>query len=71
MSGHREEGDMSEIPSTGLERSREALERIQAALRGLRYGTVTAVVQDGVVVQVERTEKIRLEKPSPADRHER
>jgi len=39
---------------------RDALDRIRAALRGLRYGTVTAVVQDGVVVQVERTEKIRL-----------
>ena len=38
------------------------LERIIAALQGLRYGTVTAVVQDGVVVQVERTEKFRLEK---------
>jgi hypothetical protein len=48
--------------STGLERSRDALDRIDAALRGLRYGTVTAVVQDGVVVQVERTEKIRLER---------
>ncbi len=46
----------------GLERGREALERIDAALRGLRYGTVTAVVQDGVVVQVERTEKIRLDR---------
>ena len=46
-----------------LEKSREALARISAALRGLRYGTVTAVVQDGVVVQVERTEKIRLERP--------
>ena len=44
------------------ERAREALARISAALRGLRYGTVTAVVQDGVVVQVERTEKIRLER---------
>jgi len=29
-------------------------------LSGLRYGTVCVVVQDGVVVQVERTEKIRL-----------
>ena len=37
-----------------------ALERIREALRGLRYGTVTAVVQDGVIVQVERTEKVRL-----------
>jgi hypothetical protein len=45
---------------TVLDRTRDALDRINAALRGLRYGTVTAVVQDGVVVQVERTEKFRL-----------
>jgi hypothetical protein len=45
-----------------LDRTRDALDRINAALRGLRYGTVTAVVQDGVVVQVERTEKFRVEK---------
>ena len=37
-----------------------ALERIRAALRGLRFGSVTAVVQDGIVVQVERTERVRL-----------
>jgi hypothetical protein len=36
------------------------LEQIAEALRGLRYGTVTVVVQDGVVVQVDRTEKRRL-----------
>jgi hypothetical protein len=48
--------------SAGSDRAREALDRINAALRGLRYGTVTAVVQDGVVVQVERTEKVRLQK---------
>jgi hypothetical protein len=44
------------------DRTHEAIDRINAALRGLRYGTVTAVVQDGVVVQVERTEKFRVEK---------
>jgi hypothetical protein len=49
----------------GVERTREALERIGAALRTLRYGTVTVIVQDGVVVQVERTEKFRLEKRQP------
>ena len=37
-----------------------ALERIRDALRGLRFGTVSIIVQDGVVVQVERTEKLRL-----------
>ena len=39
----------------------EALDRIQAALRGLRFGTVTVVIQDGVVVQIERMEKLRLD----------
>lgn len=43
----------------------EGIERIQAALRGLRFGSVTAVVQDGVIVQVDRTEKVRLERRSP------
>ena len=37
-----------------------ALDRIEDALRGLRFGTVTAVVHEGVVVQVERTEKVRF-----------
>ena len=37
-----------------------ALERIRDALRGLRFGTVSVIVQDGVVVQVERTERLRL-----------
>jgi hypothetical protein len=44
------------------DRGRDGLDLISAALRGLRYGTVTAIVQDGVVVQVERTEKFRVDK---------
>ena len=43
-----------------------ALGRIESALRGLEFGTVTAVVQNGVIVQVERTEKVRLQR---TDRH--
>ena len=57
-------------PTPVLERGQEALDRIHAALRGLRYGTVTAVVQDGVVVQVERTEKIRFEQRPARGRRE-
>jgi len=38
------------------------LRRIGDALQGLRYGSVLAIVQDGVVVQIERTEKTRLDK---------
>lgn len=43
-------------------RTQVALTRISDALRGLRYGSVLAIVQDGVVVQIERTEKTRLDK---------
>ena len=46
----------------------EALDRIEAALRGLRFGTVTVVIQDGVVVQIERMEKIRLDARRPGPR---
>lgn len=41
-------------------RSEKTLQRIGEALEGLRYGSVLAIVQDGVVVQIERTEKTRL-----------
>ncbi len=33
------------------------------ALRGLQFGSVTLLVQDGVIVQVERLEKKRLARP--------
>ncbi|MDX1969004.1 MAG: YezD family protein [Planctomycetaceae bacterium] len=36
------------------------LAAIAEALRGVRYGTVTVVVQDGRVVQIDRTERRRL-----------
>jgi hypothetical protein len=35
-------------------------QQIHDALRGLRYGSVNIIVQDGVIVQVDRTEKHRL-----------
>jgi len=33
---------------------------IRRALHGLRFGQVVVIVQDGVVVQVDRTERSRL-----------
>lgn len=46
-----------------------SLQAVREALRGLQFGSVTVVVQDGVVVQVERIEKKRLVRPaSPASR---
>jgi len=38
----------------------KALEAVADALRGLRFGEVVITVQDGVVVQIERTERKRL-----------
>jgi hypothetical protein len=38
---------------------RWAVAQLEQALRGLQYGEVTIVVQDGVVVQLERTERKR------------
>jgi hypothetical protein len=63
----REHGEGSPFRLEAEEPCRDnALGRIESALRGLEFGTVTAVVQNGVVVQVERTEKVRLPR---ADRH--
>ena len=37
-----------------------ALIEVRQLLSEIKYGSVTLVVQDGVVVQIERQEKIRL-----------
>lgn len=36
------------------------LEIIDRLIRETKYGTVTAIIQDGKVIQVEKTDKIRL-----------
>ena len=41
---------------------RTALRYVEDALRGLQYGTVTITVRDGVIVQVERTERRRFQR---------
>lgn len=46
--------------ATSDEADGHALAKVRDALSGLRYGEVTVVVQDGIVVQVERTEKVRI-----------
>jgi len=40
----------------------QALNQIADALRGLRFGQVTVTVQDGVVVQIDRLERTRLQR---------
>ena len=50
-------------PKAANQESTVALEHVVSALRGLRFGTVTIIVQDGRIVQIERNEKTRLRKP--------
>jgi hypothetical protein len=38
----------------------EVIAAIEAAISSIRYGVVQVVIQDGRVVQIERTEKIRF-----------
>lgn len=46
----------------------DELERqLREALRSIRFGTVTLVVQDGQVIQIDRNEKIRLKRPGHMD----
>jgi hypothetical protein len=44
------------------------LQLIREALRGLRYGSVNVVVQDGLVIQIDRTEKTRKRSTSALKR---
>jgi hypothetical protein len=51
----------SPIPDTNL---RWTWQHIENALRGLQFGSITLLVQDGVVVQVERVERQRYQRSS-------
>jgi hypothetical protein len=52
-------GSQAELGNQNSNRN-AVLEQIREALAGLKFGVVTVIVQDGVVVQLERTEKHRL-----------
>ncbi len=54
---------LHEQPAAADSRQELAINQIRDALRGLRFGNIVVLVQDGVVVQIERTEKRRLTKP--------
>jgi len=40
----------------------EVVAEILAALRGLRYGSIVVTIHDSKVVQIEKNEKVRLQK---------
>ncbi len=65
VAGRRTAMNQESNASTAVAGSRslptdDELREISASLRGMRYGSVNIVVQDGVIIQIDRTEKKRL-----------
>ena len=42
------------------ENKTKSIEQLKKTISEVRYGTVSAVIQDGKIVQIEKNEKIRL-----------
>lgn len=40
--------------------SKENLDNLKEMLKFIKFGSVTLVIQDGVVVQIEKNEKVRI-----------
>ncbi|MGE7765682.1 YezD family protein [Peribacillus sp. NPDC096540] len=38
----------------------EIFERLQDMLKSMKYGSITLIVQDGKIIQMERNEKLRI-----------
>jgi hypothetical protein len=53
-------------PESNGHNENEILRRIASAISGVRFGSVEVVIQDSRVVQIERKEKFRLDKPGRA-----
>jgi hypothetical protein len=48
---------------TGLDKENqleEIFERLQEMLNSMKYGSITLIVQDGKIIQMERNEKLRI-----------
>lgn len=58
---------MASQESNETRRDRE-LEQIRSALGGLRFGSLQVIVQVGIVIQIDRTEKRRVGQKSPEGR---
>ena len=64
-SGNSAASSPATSPANSASRSREehltwVLEQVRQSLTGIRFGQVVITVQDGLPIQIERTEKTRL-----------
>jgi hypothetical protein len=54
----------SDLRLRALRKRLEVVVEILGALGGLRYGSIVVTIQDSKVVQIEKNEKVRLQKKS-------
>lgn len=47
------------MPETGEVKGEAYLEIIHSLIKDMKYGTITVIVQDGKVIQIDKTDKIR------------
>jgi hypothetical protein len=59
MSDEQSHQNVRKPRRAAVDRDQE-IERLRAAVQGIRYGEVRVVIQDGVIVQIERVERQRL-----------
>jgi hypothetical protein len=52
--------DPAQLAATSDSRLDQALVQVRQALAGLQYGQIAITVQNGVVIQIERIERVRL-----------
>jgi hypothetical protein len=57
------EAAKNDLPENRWKVTDVEIDQIKDSLEGLRYGAVQIIVQDGVIVQIDRAEKQRLRRP--------
>lgn len=55
---NKEEGGLLSLEKD--KQSIDIFQRLQEMLASMKYGSITLVIQDGKVIQVERNEKVRI-----------
>ena len=53
---------MAPVPDVARREGELTFAQIREALKGLEYGEISIIVQDGVVIQIERLERKRLKR---------
>lgn len=48
------------MPESDEIKKESYLEMINTLVKDMKYGTITVIVQDGKVIQIDKTDKIRL-----------